>query len=573
MITLDGEKIARPDGRLVANIVTSTGSPTRFRRDFQNRDGARSTRAYVGAMDYCERSVSVWKVAISPFETRPLEAPAIDTDVCVIGAGIAGLSVAYELSRAGRQVVVLEARAVGAGETAQTTGHLSSALDDRYSELERMHGRDATRLAYESHDAAIQRIGQIVQHEGIDCGYERLDGYLFLAPGDSEDTLDSELAAARRAGYLDVERLARAPVGYFDSGPCLRFPRQAQFHSLRYLNGLCTAIERLGGRIFTHTRVTSVRGGRSARVETSSGSRVTARAVVVATNTPINDRIAIHTKQAVYRTFAVALAMPAEEHPRALFWDTGDPYHYVRFAEDATGATRLVVGGEDHKTGEFDDAAQRFERLERWTAERFPAARGVELRWSGQVIEPFDALAYIGRNPSGPANVFIATGDSGHGLTHGAIAGMLIRDLVIGAENRWASLYDPARKRTSLGSLAEYLKIAGSVTRHYAEWLKPQASGSVDDLVPGTGMVVQRGRRKLAISRDDQGALIACSAVCPHLGCIVHWNSQERSWDCPCHGSRFSPSGEVLNGPAGRGLARAQIDLDERAAVADEQPG
>jgi glycine/D-amino acid oxidase-like deaminating enzyme/nitrite reductase/ring-hydroxylating ferredoxin subunit len=524
-------------------------------------------------MEYCERSVSVWKVAHTPFQTPPLEGTTLETDVCVIGAGIAGLSVAYELSRAGRQVVVLEARAVGAGETAQTTGHLSSALDDRYAVLERMHGRDATRLAYESHDAAIERIGQIVQHERIDCGYQRLDGYLFLAPGDSEDTLDAELAAAQRAGYADVERLARVPAGHFELGPCLRFPRQAQFHSLRYLNGLCTAIERLGGRMFTGTRVVRVRGGRRARIETSSGASLTARSVVVATNTPVNDRIAIHTKQSAYRSFALAFELPAVELPRALYWDTGDPYHYVRLAEDATGATRLVVGGEDHKTGEFDDAARRFERLERWTRERFPAAGAASLRWSGQVLEPFDALAYIGKNPGGPSNVFIATGDSGHGLTHGAIAGMLIRDLVIGAENRWASLYDPARKRASLGSLTEYMKIAGTVTRHYAEWLQREKPAPLRDLVSGAGMVVQRGRRKLAVSRDDRGALIACSAVCPHLGCIVHWNSQERSWDCPCHGSRFSPSGEVLSGPAARGLARVQIDPEARPAVSHEQPG
>jgi glycine/D-amino acid oxidase-like deaminating enzyme/nitrite reductase/ring-hydroxylating ferredoxin subunit len=524
-------------------------------------------------MEFCERSVSVWKVAHAPFETQPLEGPAIDTDVCVIGAGMAGLSVAYELSRAGRQVVVLEARAAGAGESAQTTGHLSSALDDHYAELERMHGRDATRLAYQSHDTAIERIGQIVHDERIECGYERLDGYLFLAPGDAEDTLDAELAAARRAGYADVERLPRAPAGHFETGPCLRFPRQAQFHSLRYLNGLCAAIERLGGRIFTGTRVIKVHGGRSAKVETSSGASVTARAVVVATNTPINDRLAIHSKQAAYRSFALALAVPSADLPRALYWDTGDPYHYVRLAEDGSGATRLVVGGEDHKTGECDDAGQRFDRLERWTRERFPLAGAVELRWSGQVLEPFDALAYIGKNPGGPGNVFIATGDSGHGLTHGAIAGMLIRDLVIGADNPWAQLYDPGRKRLSSSSLTEYLKIAGTVTRHYAEWLKREKPGSLRDLAPGAGMVVQRGRRRLAVTRDEGGALVACSAVCPHLGCIVHWNSQERSWDCPCHGSRFSPRGEVLSGPALRGLAPARIEHEDRAAAADEQSG
>jgi glycine/D-amino acid oxidase-like deaminating enzyme/nitrite reductase/ring-hydroxylating ferredoxin subunit len=518
-------------------------------------------------MQFSERSTSVWKATAKPVETRPLAEPMHDIDVCVIGAGMAGLSVAYELSRAGRQVVVLEARSVGAGETAQTTGHLSSALDDHYSELERTHGREGAQLAYRSHDAAIERIAQIASDERIDCDYQSLDGYLFLAPGDSQRTLDHELAAAHRAGFEDVERVQRAPLANFDTGPCLRFPRQAQFHSLRYLNGLCAAIERLGGRIFTSTSVTALDAGPPARIQTATGFELRASHVVVATNTPIHDRISIHGKQAPYRSFAIALPVPAGAVTRALYWDSGDPYHYVRLADDPSGVTRLVVGGEDHKTGECDDAERRFDRLERWTRERFPMVGARDLCWSGQVIEPFDALAYIGKNPGGPAHVYIATGDSGHGLTHGAIAGMLIRDLIRGADNPWAGLYDPARKRVSRSSVKEYLHLAGSVTAHFAEWLKPDGRGSLETLAPGQGVVVRRGRRRLAVSKDEQGVLSACSAVCPHLGCIVHWNTEERSWDCPCHGSRFSPRGEVLTGPARVGLKRVELGAsaeDER---------
>jgi glycine/D-amino acid oxidase-like deaminating enzyme/nitrite reductase/ring-hydroxylating ferredoxin subunit len=509
---------------------------------------------------FCERSTSVWKVAHTPYVTEPLGGGTLSADVCVIGAGIAGLSAAYELSRAGREVLVLEARMAGAGETAQTTGHLSSALDDRFALLERLHGGEGARLAYQSHAAAISRIEQIARDEGIECDFERVDGYLLLAEGDTPRSLDDELNAARRAGWGDVERLARAPLAGWQSGPCLRFPRQAQFHALRYVNGLCQAITRVGGRIATGTSAVSIQGGRSPRVETSTGATILARAVVVATNTPINDRFAIHVKQAAYRSFAIGLAIPPDAAPvRALYWDTSDPYHYVRLAEDAGGVTRLVVGGEDHKTGECDDAPERFERLEHWAKERFPMAGTRELQWSGQVREPFDSLAYIGRNPGGPESVFIATGDSGHGLTHGAIAGMLIKDLVLGVQNPWEALYDPARRRVSLTSIKDYLQIAGTVTRHYVEWLRPQEHGSPADLLPGTGMVVRRGRQRLAVFKDEQGALTACSAVCPHLGCIVHWNSQERSWDCPCHGSRFEPGGGLLSGPSTRGLAADEV--------------
>jgi Rieske Fe-S protein len=255
-----------------------------------------------------------------------------------------------------------------------------------------------------------------------------------------------------------------------------------------------------------------------------------------------------------------------------LLWDTGDPYHYVRSTPGSDGQMRLIVGGEDHRTGEHDDAEQRFARLEAWTRERFPSVGAVEYRWSGQVLEPIDALAYIGRNPGGPAHVFIATGDSGHGMTHGAIAGGLLKDLVLNRPNPFRDLYDPARKRIGLSSVKEYLSLAGEVSKHYLEWLKTGTSGSVERLAAGEGVVVQRGRRRIAVSKDEHGALSACSAVCPHLGCIVHWNSEERSWDCPCHGSRFSPAGEVLSGPAVHGLKAVPFDGPHARDPAAERP-
>jgi glycine/D-amino acid oxidase-like deaminating enzyme/nitrite reductase/ring-hydroxylating ferredoxin subunit len=501
-------------------------------------------------MKSSEQSVSLWEGTEPQPEFVPLR-ENLRADACVVGAGIAGMSVAYELARAGRKVIILDDNAVGGGETGQTSAHLSSAMDDRFFFLERLHGTQGARLAYESNQAAIDRIGEIATEEGIDCDYVRLDGYLFLAPNDNIDFLDRERDAAHRAGFTGVERLDRAPVEGFDTGPCLRFPDQARFHPLKYLNGLAKAIHQNGGRIFTNTHVEEVHGGADAHVRTRDGFTVRADAVVVATNSPINDRVVIHTKQVPYRTFAVGGRVPVGAVPDALLWDTANPYHYVRLQHvEGEGDSHdvLIVGGADHHTG-HGGSGDPYAELEAWARERFPVET-VEYRWSGQVMEPVDGIAFIGRNPMDEDNVYIVTGDSGQGITHGAIAGMLISDQIQGRENPWAKLYDPSR--ITLRAAKEFTRANLHVAEHYAEWVTG-AEGEVEaaeQIAPGKGAILRRDGIPIAAYRDEDGVLHERSAVCTHLGCIVHWNSDETSWDCPCHGSRFDPKGEVLNGPA-----------------------
>jgi Rieske Fe-S protein len=287
-------------------------------------------------------------------------------------------------------------------------------------------------------------------------------------------------------------------------------------------------------------------------VVTANGHKVSAFAVVVATNTPVNDRVTMHTKQYAYRTYAVAAPVPAGSVRHALYWDTADPYHYVRLQRVDAGEDLLIVGGEDHKTGQSADEAVAFRRLEDWTRSLFPMARNFAYHWSGQVMEPMDCLAYIGRNPGDADNVYIVTGDSGHGMTHGTIAGMLLTDLIVGRPNRWAALYDPSRK--TLRAAGEFVKENVNVAVQYADWLTPGEVRDVKDVAPGQGAILRRGLKKLAVFRDEFGQVHTLSAVCPHLGCIVHWNGVEKTWDCPCHGSRFSTEGVVLNGPALSGL-------------------
>ena len=501
--------------------------------------------------DDSQASTSIWMdTAETPSQSRLKE--SIRTDVCIIGAGIAGLTTAYLLGREGRSVVVLDDGLSGGGMTGRTTAHLTNAFDDRYLEIEKLHGEEGSRLTADSHTAAIDKINKIITVEKIDCDFEWVDGFLFCGPEHTVDLLDDELAASHRAGLTRVEKVARAPIDSFNTGPALRFPRQAQFHPLKYLAGLVKGGMRDDGRVFGQTHATKIEGGSQARIETSHGPVVTSDVVVVATNTPVNDRVAIHTKQAPYVTYVIGVRVPKGSVTRGLYWDTGDPYHYLRLQRE-NDYDVLIVGGEDHKTGQANDGNERFGRLERWTRERFPQVLEVEYRWSGQVMEPVDGLAFIGRNPLDEDNVYIATGDSGQGMTHGTIAGMLLSDLIQGRKNKWEDLYSPSRIR--LKALPEYASENINVAGQYADYVTAGDIKSEDELKPGEGAIMREGVSKIAVRRDENGNVHKLSAVCPHLGCIVGWNSTEQTWDCPCHGSRFSAEGRVYQGPANSNLA------------------
>jgi glycine/D-amino acid oxidase-like deaminating enzyme/nitrite reductase/ring-hydroxylating ferredoxin subunit len=506
------------------------------------------------------RHESVWSATTALPECGPLQ-ENVHADVCIIGAGIAGLSTAYHLCKAGKSVAVLDDGPLASGMTRMTTGHLTNALDDRYAELEKVRGTEAIRVAADSHTAAIERIEEIVRDEGIDCDFTRLDGYLFLADGDERSTLEKELAAAHRAGLKDVELVEHGPFEW-QTGPCLRFPRQGQFHALKYVQGLAAAITRMGGRIFCESHADSIEGGVPALIH-AGDHVVTADAIVVATNVPINNRVAIHTKQAPYMTYVIGGRVPRGSVPQVLSWDTGDPYHYIR-TQPMGADDLLIVGGEDHKTGQAYDSPQRYRKLEAWARSRFPQMGEVAFMWGGQVMEPADYLAFIGHNPLDDDNIYVATGDSGMGLTHGTIAGMLLCDLITGRPNPWTRLYSPSRVPVKAANdlLREDLNMAAQ----YADWVTPGDVKSFNDIAPGDGAIVRNGLEKMAVYKDESGAVHACSATCPHLGCIVQWNPGEKTWDCPCHGSRFDARGHVISGPANKDLASVDPAQDKRAA-------
>jgi len=473
---------------------------------------------------------------------------SITCDVCIIGAGITGLSCGYLLTKEGKTVVILDDGLIAGGETERTTAHITNVLDDRYFEIERIHGLDKTRLVKESETAAIDKIESIVKSEQIDCDFTRLDGYLFLAPDSATDVLSRELDTLKRIGYIDVELMKRLPQ-LKNAPPALRFPNQAQFHVWKYLNGLCQAVTADGGKIFQETHVESIEDGALVKVKTTAGNIVTAKSVIVATNSPVTDFVAVHTKQAAYRTFVIGIRVKKGSVPAGLYWDTAEPYHYVRL-QDINGAPDseiLIVGGEDHKTGQENDADKRFDRLEEWARQVLQVSGEVKYRWSGQVYEPVDGLSFIGKDPEHGANVYIATGDGGTGMTHATMAALILSDLIMGRQNPWAEVYQPTRK--SVGSLTEFLKENVNAVSQYAQNVLP-AEITLEGIANDEGAVMSRGLEKIAVFRDKNGQLQEYSALCPHLKGVLNWNSCEKSWDCPLHGSRFTATGEVIDGPA-----------------------
>lgn len=494
------------------------------------------------------QSTPVW---LNSAEFPPLDQLAgSHAEVLIIGGGIEGVSCAYQLARQGTKVLLLDASEVAGGETCRTTAHLASALDDRFTELERLHGEEGSRLAYQSHAQAIDTIEENIRRENIECEFRRLDAYLLLGHGQSDSFLKKEYEAARRAGLVDAEYPATPPLASLAQIPAIRFPRQAQFDPIKYVAGLLAAARSAGARVVTNQFVTSVEEKAfGIEVHLEKGGTLTADYCIVATNAPIVS-LTMQIKQAPYRTYAIAVEAPSDM-PQALFWDTEDPYHYVRLQhpsdEQGNEPNLLIIGGEDHKTGLDHEPAHRFDALRSWAETRFPGLGAVRYEWSGQVMEPVDALGFIGRAP-GCNNLFVVTGDSGMGMTHATIASTLIPDLIARRTNPYEELYDPARiSPRSIGTfIKENLTGVAQLSKHLANGMFTHP----ENIPEGKGGIVREGMKKVACYHEPGGGFIKLSPVCTHLGCEVEWNDLEKSWDCPCHGSRFRKDGSVIVGPA-----------------------
>jgi glycine/D-amino acid oxidase-like deaminating enzyme/nitrite reductase/ring-hydroxylating ferredoxin subunit len=498
-----------------------------------------------------KQTESLWRATSDSPHFEPLRGD-LHVDVAIVGAGITGLTAALLLAERGRSVAVLERDSVGAGETGNTTAHLTVALDARYHYIRRKYGAEEAKLVADASRAAIEKIAELVQRYSIDCHFRRLPGYLYTEKRKDVSELKNEAAAACEAG-LDARWTTDVPLPFATRGAVL-WPNQAQFHPGRYLAALASHARAAGVQIFEQSAANGIEDGEPCVVETPYG-RVTAGAVFMATNVPISGFTHVHTLAAAYRTYAIAFE-EAGPHPDGLFWDTADPYHYTRWQETEEG-TFLIVGGEDHRVGEEEDTEGCFATLAAYANESF-GSHPERYRWSGQIIEPHGGLPLMGRS----GNLYVSTGYSGQGMTFGTVGAMVTSDLITGVANRWAELFDHQRVRphaTTREFITENLHfpahlIPDRLTSHDVE------AKSTDALEAGEGKILELDGKKVAAYRDDGGRLHCVSPVCTHMKCDVAWNGVEKSWDCPCHGSRFTPDGDVMNGPAHQPLTKIELD-------------
>ena len=475
-------------------------------------------------------------------------------DVLVVGGGITGLTAAVLMAREGRQVALIEQDRIGAGETGHTTSHLTEAIDGRYQNVREKFGEEPATLVAQSSRDAIDLIERFCAELPGDAGFARVPGYLYSERQSDVPWLARELDAAARAGCA-VEWTDVTPVPFKTVG-AIQWANQGQVHATAYLAMLVDEAERRGVRLFEETRATNVHdaSGTTPCIVHTDRFDIRCHDVVVAAHVPVNNRVFLHTKIAAYRSYAMAMEVGTEPQrspvPPGLFWDTDDPYHYTRIQETA-GRTYLIVGGEDHRTGVESDTEESFARLLSYAETRYGTVP-VPYRWSGQIIEPVDGLPFIGLN-TGCQHVYVATGYSGNGMTFGTLAAMIVSDAILGRTSAYADLYAATRIKP-LAAAYDYVSenalfpahlVADRLSDHNVE------DGSAASLQAGEGAILQsEGQGKVAVCRDRLGALHAVSAVCTHLGCDVAWNNAEQTWDCPCHGSRFSPEGRVINGPA-----------------------
>lgn len=471
----------------------------------------------------------------------------LTVDVCIIGAGIAGLTTAYRCLADGKSVAIVEKGQIGSGETLRSSAHLASALDDRFEYLERRHGEKGARLLAQSHQDAIDWMERLCTLENIACDFERVPGYLYPTTGDAT-FLREELHAATRAGL--VAEIVDAPTfGCGKPSPSLRFEHQAAFDLGKYLAGLAQAVLKLGGEIYTNSFVANVIAGQPAKVVLRGGNEVLARHVVVATNVPITSGLSLPLRQAAYRSYVLVVPVEKASVERALHWDNEDPYHYVRIANsDLPERDLLIVGGEDHKTGQEAHPERCFERLEAWLRKRYPEAGGVLYHWSGQIMEPIDGVGFVGLSPGMGANVYMITGDSGHGLTLGTLGAKIVADAIAERQNEWSKVFDP--ERSVLPVLSTFLKENVNVAAQYLDYFQSGDVTSEADVPKGEGGLVRDGLSLRAVYCDTEGVCHVTSAICPHLGGVLQWNASEKTWDCPAHGSRFDALGTVITGPA-----------------------
>jgi glycine/D-amino acid oxidase-like deaminating enzyme/nitrite reductase/ring-hydroxylating ferredoxin subunit len=499
---------------------------------------------------------SLWKETAG-MELFPKLNENLDTEVVVIGAGITGLTTALKLVEAGKKVILLEAFRIGDGTTGLSSCHLTTDIDEEYRNIASDFDEEIMKLVADSRKAGIDFIEEFGKAKNISCDFQRVPGYWYTEIVEDISRLKDEHEFASQAG-LDVSLTDQTELPF--AVKALKFDNQAQFNSQKYLNGLAGYLRDNGCQIYESSLVNHVEEKDDYFWVRTASATVKAKHLVMATHIPIFFNV-LQTVNAPYRSYMMAVKLRSGNYPQGLFWDTAQPYHYIRTYETGEGKY-LVVGGEDHKTGHEENSEKCFDALEKYIRDRFDVEE-ISYRWSAQYYEPADGLPYIGRSPFSK-KAYLATGFSGDGLVYGTVAGMIIADLICGKENKWHKAFDSTRF-TPAASAYDFIKENSDVVKHFVgDRIKADAQ-ELSEVKEGEGKIVKIDGQKIAAARDENGQVHACSPVCPHMGCFVKWNNAEKSWDCPCHGSRFTLKGEVIYGPAVKNLGKITVEYDEES--------
>ncbi|MDP9068973.1 MAG: FAD-dependent oxidoreductase [Actinomycetota bacterium] len=475
-------------------------------------------------------------------------------DVAIVGGGIFGITAAYLLKQEGRSVAVIEGDRIVRGVTGYTTAKITSSQSLIYSQLVKKVGEDGARTYGESNEAALAKIADLVTSLDIDCDFERQDNYVYTETDSELSSVQEEAEIAASLG-LPSSFVSEGPLPFPIKG-AVRFTNQAQFHPRKYLLALARLVEGGGSHIFERTKALDVDEGEPCRVVTERGT-ISATDVIVATNMPFLDRGLFFAKVHPHRSYVVAgYAEAASSAPPGMHISAESPTRSIRLIRDGE-RTLVMVGGEGHKTGEEPDTERCYERLEAYARERF-GLTSIDYRWSTQDTVPVDQVPYIGRYTRSSEHLFTGTGFRKWGMTNGTLAAMLLTDRIMGRDNPWADLYD-SKRINAPAAAKEFVKENVQVgMRWVVDRLQPPG-GSLDDLPAGEGTVIRRGPQPVAVYKNEDGTCRGLSAVCTHLACIVHWNTAEKSWDCPCHGSRFDLDGSVIQGPATKPLEPKEV--------------
>jgi glycine/D-amino acid oxidase-like deaminating enzyme/nitrite reductase/ring-hydroxylating ferredoxin subunit len=496
---------------------------------------------------------SLWQDRLPDYQPKKQEITNRIFDVMIVGGGVTGIATALQLQRQGKQCLVAEAFNLCFGTTGGTTAHLNTFFDNDYEQIRKDFGEDNAQLVARAASLALELYSANIESYRIDCGYEQKDGFLYAQDEKQAEQLDRIYEASKNAG-VDVAYTDRIPVPV-DFTKAIVYHEQAQVHPSKYVYALAKAFEEAGGVIVQNCRVKDFSGEDELSVDTSLG-KIKANYLVWATHIPPGVNI-LHFRCAPYRSYAMAVTLNDDAYPNGLTYDMYDPYHYCR-TQVVDGKKYLIAGGEDHKTAHEENTDACFTRLEAYIREHFDV-REIAFKWSSQFFEPADGLAYIGHLPGNPDNVLVATGYGGNGMTYSHIAAITLTDLITTGRSEFAKLFSPDRLKPVAGFSSFVKENADVVKEFVGRFLTMDKLKDLADLAPGEARVVKYEGKSLALYKTDSGQLHAVSPVCPHAKCSVGWNSAEKSWDCPCHGSRFAIDGEVLTGPAREGLEVVEI--------------